>query len=140
LSCPGVLWRLAFVSWVLLQPERINAYAQAVIRTLQADQHQRRCLAEERVLKGDLMYEKSGIEVFKIKDPRHAEYWVAQAFTEVLVIRNSECEVRWMEVRDYLKRVSENGTKPVKQIVFEGERFDVMSVRRWREKMLAAAQ
>jgi hypothetical protein len=26
---------------VLLQPERINAYAQAVIRTLQTDEHQR---------------------------------------------------------------------------------------------------
>jgi len=25
----------------------------------------------------------------------------------------------------------------VKQIVFAGERFDVMSVRRWREKVLA---
>ena len=28
-------------SWVLLQPERINAYAQAVIRTLQADRMNR---------------------------------------------------------------------------------------------------
>jgi hypothetical protein len=43
-----------------------------------------------------------------------------------------------MEVRDYLKRVSENGMKAVRQIVFEGERFDVMSVRRWREKVLGA--
>jgi hypothetical protein len=36
----------------------------------------------------------------------------------------------------WLKRESDNGRKPVKQIVFEGELFDVMSVRRWREKML----
>ena len=42
-----------------LQPKRINAYAQAVIRTLQADEHQRGCLMEERVLKGDLAYESS---------------------------------------------------------------------------------
>ena len=56
-----------------------------------------------------------------------------------------------MEVRDWLKRESDNGKKPV-QIVFEGERFDVMSVRarpstnlryslppprRWRERVLA---
>jgi hypothetical protein len=41
-----VVWELAFGSWVLLQPERINAYAQAVIRTLQADEHQRGCLME----------------------------------------------------------------------------------------------
>jgi hypothetical protein len=32
-----VVWELAFGSWVLLQPERIHACAQAVIRTLQAD-------------------------------------------------------------------------------------------------------
>ena len=41
-----------------------------------------------------------------------------------------------MEIREYLKRESDNGQKPVKQIVFEGERFDVMSVRCWREKAL----
>lgn len=52
------------------------------------------------------------------------------ALPVLLVIRNSEGEVRWIEVRDELKRVSKNGKKPVKQIVFEGERFDVMSVGR----------
>jgi hypothetical protein len=41
-----------------------------------------------------------------------------------------------MEVRDWLKRASDNGRKPVKQIVFAGERFDVMSVRRWRERVV----
>jgi hypothetical protein len=41
-----------------------------------------------------------------------------------------------MEVRDYLKRTSDNGKKPVKQIVFAGERFDVMSVRGWRDRLL----
>jgi hypothetical protein len=30
--------------------------------------------------------------------------------------------VRWMEVRDWLKRETENGTKPVRQIEFQGER------------------
>jgi hypothetical protein len=49
LAGPGVVWELAFGSWVLLQPERINAYAQAVIWTLQVDEHQRGCLMEERV-------------------------------------------------------------------------------------------
>lgn len=43
-----------------------------------------------------------------------------------------------MEIRDYLIRESANGTTPVKQIVFDGERFDVMAVRRWREKVLRA--
>ena len=78
-----------------------------------------------------------GAEIFTIKDERHVRYWMASAFPVLLVIRNSEGEVRWMEVRDWLKRESENGKKPVKQIVFEGERFDVMSVRRWRERILS---
>jgi hypothetical protein len=79
-----------------------------------------------------------GAEIFTIKDERHARYWMAQAFPVLLVIRNAEGEVRWMEVRDWLKRASDTGRKPVKQIVFAGERFDVMSVRRWREKVLGA--
>jgi predicted nucleic acid-binding protein len=77
-----------------------------------------------------------GAETFKIKDERHARYWMAQAFPVLLVIRNSEGEVRWMEVRDWLKRASDNGKNPVKQIVFAGERLDVMSVRRWRDRAL----
>ena len=80
-----------------------------------------------------------GAKIFTIKDERHARYWMAQAFPVLLVIRNSEGEVRWMEVRDWLKREGDNGKKPVKQIVFKGERFDVMSVRRWREKVLSQA-
>ena len=78
-----------------------------------------------------------GTEIFSIKDERHARYWMAQQFPVLLVIRNSEGEVRWMEIRDYLKRESDNGRKPVKQIVFAGERLDVMSVRRWRERVLS---
>lgn len=80
-----------------------------------------------------------GEEVFTIKDERHARYWMASPFPVLLVIRNSEGEVRWMEIRDWLKRESDNGKKPVKQIVFKGERFDVMSVRRWRDRVLDAA-
>ena len=83
---------------------------------------------------------KDGTEIFTIKDERHARYWMASPFPVLLVIRNSEGEVRWMEVRDYLKRVSENGKKLVKQIEFTGERFDVMSVRRWRDKILGGGR
>jgi small GTP-binding protein len=74
-----------------------------------------------------------GAEIFAIKDERHARYWMAQAFPVLLVIRTSDGEVRWMEVRDWLKRAG-----GVKHIEFKGERFDVMSVRRWRDKVLAA--
>ena len=44
-----------------------------------------------------------------------------------------------MEVRDWRRRESSEGKRPVKQIVFEGERFDVMSGRRWRDKALGWA-
>ena len=45
-------------------------------------------------------------------------------------------EVRWMEISSVLRRESANGTKPVKQIEFEGERLDLSSVRRWRDEAL----
>ena len=53
----------------------------------------------------------------------------------MLVIRTSDGEIRWMDVSAYLKRESA-GQKTVKQIVFAGERFDAVSVRRWRERVL----
>ncbi|HVT12425.1 MAG TPA: TIR domain-containing protein [Fimbriimonadaceae bacterium] len=76
--------------------------------------------------------QRDGAEVFHIKNPRWAEYWREQAYPVMLVIRNSRGEIRWMEVSEYLKRQGERA----KQIVFEGERFDVMSVRRWRDRIL----
>jgi len=75
-------------------------------------------------------------EVFQIKNPRWADYWQHHAYAVMLVIRMSDGEIRWMDVSACLKRESAGG-KAVKQIVFDGERFDVMSVRRWREKELA---
>ena len=36
LAGPGVVWRLEFGDFVLLQPERINAYAAAVVRSVRA--------------------------------------------------------------------------------------------------------
>ena len=79
-----------------------------------------------------------GTEVFRIQKERHARYWMEQAFPVLLVIRNAEGEVRWMEVRDWLKRASDGGKKTVKQIVFEGERLDVMAVRRLRDRALGS--
>ena len=45
-------------------------------------------------------------------------------------------KVRWMEVPGWLKTAVANSPDPVNQIIFEGERFDVMSVRRWRDLFL----
>ena len=41
-----------------------------------------------------------------------------------------------MEVWDFLKRASNNVKKPVRQIVFEGESLDLMSVLRWWDRAL----
>src|SRR4029079_7004846 len=56
LAGPGTVWELKFGSWVLLQPERINAYGQAVIQTMREDELERGCLPEERVLNGEVTY------------------------------------------------------------------------------------
>lgn len=79
---------------------------------------------------------QDGAETFAIKKERHAKYWMDQAFPVMLIIRNSKGEISWMEIRDHLKKITNNGIKQVKQIVFEGKRFDVMSVRDWREQVL----
>ena len=47
--------------------------------------------------------------------------------------------LRWMEISSYLKRESDNGKKPVKQIVFQGERLDLTSIRRWRDRVLGGS-
>jgi hypothetical protein len=80
---------------------------------------------------------RDGLEIFKIDKARHADYWRDQAFPVLLIIRNSDGESRWMDVREYLQRETDNGKKAVRHIVFNGQRFDVMSVRRWRDAALA---
>ena len=79
--------------------------------------------------------QSDGAEVFQIKNARWVEYWQQQAYPVMLVVRMSDGGIRWMDVSACLKRESAGG-KAVRQIVFEGERFDVMSVRRWRERVL----
>jgi hypothetical protein len=83
--------------------------------------------------------ETAGTEVFPIKDERHLHYWMNQAFPVLLVVADSSGCIRWMEIRDWLRKATNNGQKPVTQIEFTGTRFDVLCVRRWRERMLAGA-
>ncbi|MFZ4765460.1 MAG: DUF4365 domain-containing protein, partial [Roseimicrobium sp.] len=91
-----------------------------------------------------------GAEIFTIKKQRWVEYWLQQPHPVMPVIGTfSEdderaigkdklefAEVRWMEISSVLQRESANGTKPEKQIEFKGERLDLSSVRRWRERIL----
>ena len=165
LAGPEVVWQLEFGGFVLLQPERINAYAGAVIRSVRAHTEEIGCIAEERVLAGEIDYQdierlppdeeqivlramhqtfvdhglyqrkRDGAEVFQINNPRHAECWQQQAYPVMLVIRTSDGTIRWMDVSGYLKRESQGGKK-VKQIVFKGEPLTAISLRRIRDEML----
>jgi WD40 repeat protein len=82
---------------------------------------------------------RDGAEVFTIKNPRWSEYWMQQAYPVMLVIRQSDGSIRWMDVSAYLRREHQRGKVPVKQIVFDGTPFDALHVRLLRERVLGEA-
>ena len=51
-----------------------------------------------------------------------------------LIYQESNIIIR--SIRDHLRKVTNNGKKQVRQLEFDGKRFDVMSVRRWRDDAL----
>src|SRR5947207_13954240 len=53
---PGVVWKLEFGDLVLLQPERINAYAGALVRKVRKRLDEIGLIPESEVLAGDLDY------------------------------------------------------------------------------------
>jgi GTPase SAR1 family protein len=53
---PGVVWKLEFGDLVLLQPERINAYAAALVRKVRKHTDEMGIIPEEDVLAGDLEF------------------------------------------------------------------------------------
>jgi small GTP-binding protein len=57
LAGPGAVWQLDFGDFLLLQPERINVYAAAVIRSVRAHTDEIGCISEELVLTGTLDYQ-----------------------------------------------------------------------------------
>lgn len=78
---------------------------------------------------------KDGTEVFTIKKENHVEYWREKAYPVMLVVRTSDGKIRWMDVRDYLRRERDAG-RAVKQIAFDGEPFTAAAVRAVRDKIL----
>jgi small GTP-binding protein len=81
LSGPGIVRRLEFGDFVLLQPERINAYAGAVIRAVRAHPEEIGCITEERLVGGQLDY--GGME----RLPPDEEAIVLRAMYEALLQR-----------------------------------------------------
>lgn len=67
--------------------------------------------------------------------PRWAAYWQQPTYAVMLVIRTWDGAIRWMDVSAFPKRESVGG-KTVGQIVFAGERFDAVSVQKWRKRVL----
>ena len=79
---------------------------------------------------------KDDEEIFTIKNERWADYWQRHKYPVMLVIRTSDAKIRWMNVTEYLKRASRNGTKAVRQIVFDGEPFTVASLLKMRDRVI----
>jgi Domain of unknown function (DUF4365) len=97
-----------------------------------------------------LQRRRNETEIFKIKKQAWVTYWLRQDRPVLLVIgtfpnddhdlrsgrKMHFADIRWMEIGQLLRRESENGTRPVKQIVFQGQRLDAMSVRHCRGQAL----
>src|SRR5262249_24331715 len=75
--------------------------------------------------------QRDDTEIFRI-EKRQAESWQELAYPVMLVIRTSDGTIRWMDVSAYLKKHSQAGKVPVKQVVFRGEPFTAPNVRRMR--------
>ena len=60
LDGPGVVRELDFGTYVLLKPDWINAYAQAVIRTIRDDERDLGSLPRESIARGELIYQFVG--------------------------------------------------------------------------------
>lgn len=78
---------------------------------------------------------RDGAEIFQIKNRRWVTYWQQQAYPVMLVMRNSAGEIRWMDISAYLRRASSSDL-PIAQVIFDGERLDVASIRSWRDRVM----
>ncbi len=81
LAGQGVVWKLEFGDLVLLQPDRINAYAAAVVRSVRAHTDEIGCIPEEDVLAGKLDYQDMK------RLPREEERVVLRAMHQIFVER-----------------------------------------------------
>jgi hypothetical protein len=79
---------------------------------------------------------KDGKEIFYIKNERHVDYWADQIAPVMLVVRSSSGLIRWMEIRDILRKERAQ-KKKTKQIEFVGERLDSQSITKWRDVLLS---
>jgi hypothetical protein len=79
---------------------------------------------------------KDKAEVFQIKSDRLARYWQHHRYPVMLVIRTSDGTIRWMDVSAYLKKQTQGGRKPVRQVIFYGEPYNAISLQRMRDRLV----
>ena len=79
---------------------------------------------------------EDGVEIFTVRNERHADYWQKQAYPVMLVIRTSDGTIRWMDVSEYLKQKSLDGKKTVRQVVFNGMPFTALGLLQFRERLI----
>jgi small GTP-binding protein len=82
---------------------------------------------------------KDGTEVFPVKNQRAVSYWLSLPCDVMLVIRTSDGVIRWMNITEYLRRVTDGGNRVVKQIVFTGEPFNADTVRQMRDRLIPSS-
>ena len=75
-------------------------------------------------------------EIFDIKKPRWAEYWIQQKYPVMLVIRTSDKQIRWFNATKYLQEKKAAGDWPIRQIVFEAEDFSPLNLLRMRTELI----
>ena len=75
-----------------------------------------------------------GVEIFQIQKQRHVNYWLAQRFPVILIIRDSRGRKRWMEIKEWLQKKTKSSNAPVTQIEFSGMPFDVEAVVEWERR------
>ena len=103
LAGSGVVWQLDFGDFVLLQPEKINSYAAAVVRSVRKHTDEIGCIAEEKVLAGELDYQDmQRLEKFEEEFVLRAMH---QTFVERgLCLREKTDEGRMLVFPSYFRR------------------------------------
>ena len=79
--------------------------------------------------------QRDNAEIFRIAKERQAQYWQQHAYPVMLVIRRSDGITRWMDVSAYLREHRNEDGKPVREVVFKGEAFDVQNIRSLRDRL-----
>lgn len=79
---------------------------------------------------------KDGEEIYAVKNSRHLQYWANHAYPVMLVIRNSNGAIRWMDVSEYIRVHGQQD----RQIEFRGEYVTTDAIQGLADRALAGAQ